>query len=460
MKKSFVLLLCLMLILGVSTAFAATTAQQTAPAAAQPAQDAQTTINAIILDDHQGPKWLPTFGGDVDIQGMPSTSLSPFTYIPSQPNGALVDNMLMRQYGIMLNLNADGTITSNTAYHLNGNVYVNYYQPGIVDAGYLANAPAPFGPGTFPGAQFNPTFEGSGYIYNIAPYLGFINYQAGRMAYAPGAGLLLYSNMDGVQLNFDFGQLQVNVYGGNDTTPAMQSTIAPTNIWLFQSADCNPFPGYSPIIVGPGQIQPFPEQTGLGARVAAIDASYSFNNPWTVKAGFSDVFAANNGGTNYQSGPSGVGDYETRITMMDLGVFYDDGTWSGRARAGYSPSNDLSAYKSTLKDNMCMLGMDAKVQYGRYDISTPGTYDAAAIYSKVGPLAGFSPDAPLISNSGEAIRVFGDYVIDTNFKANAGYTWIQGLQPTTAAQVTSLSVGVKPAYDTSSIFNLGLTYYF
>ena len=107
-----------------------------------------------------------------------------------------------------------------------------------------------------------------------------------------------------------------------------------------------------------------------------------------------------------------------------------------------------------------MLGMDAKVQYGRYDISTPGTYDAAAIYSKVGPLAGFSPDAPLISNSGEAIRVFGDYVIDTNFKANAGYTWIQGLQPTTAAQVTSLSVGVKPAYDTSSIFNLGLTYYF
>ncbi|MFA6075495.1 MAG: hypothetical protein WCV63_05225 [Negativicutes bacterium] len=437
MRKITVLLLCLALILVSSLAFAATTAQQQAPVA--PAATTPTTINNNTIDIFNlSPLWLPTFSGNVDIQAMPSGTMSTFAYVPSQPNGALVSNQLSRQYGLLLNINMDGSVTRNTAYHLNGNGYVNYYQPEITDSA----------------GQFSPTLEGSGYIYNIAPYLGFLNYQAGRMAYAPGAGLLLYSNMDGVQLNADFGQLQFNLYGGNDTSPAMQSVIAGTDprvapVWLFQSADSNPFPSGVPPYV-PASI------TGLGARVVAIDATYSFNNPFTVKAGFADVFAAQSG-----SGPNPyTNNNANRIQMVDLGVFYDDGTWSGQIRAGFSPSNNNDYYKTVLQDNMCMMGGDVKVQYGKYDISVPGTYSVAGRVSKMGPLAGFSPDTPLIANSGTGYRIYGDYVLDTNFKANVGYTFIQGLQPTTTAQLYSLYQGVKPAYSTSSFANIGLTYYF
>ena len=428
MKKLTVLLLCLALVLATSGAFAATAAQQQAPAAPTPAAATTTTNNIEIFN--LAPIFMPTFSGNVDIQAMPSGTMSPFSFIPSQPNGALVTNQLLRQYGLLLNINMDGSVTSNTAYHLNGNGYVNYYEVEIADGA----------------SQFSPVLEGSGYIYNIAPYLGFINYQAGRMAYAPGAGLLLYSNMDGVQLNADFGQLQVNLYGGNDITPAMQAQIvgAAAPVYLFQAADSNPFPTWSGT------------QTGIGARMVAIDASYSFNNPFTVKAGFADVFAA-------QSGSGGPTPYTTqnanRIQMFDLGVFYDDGTWSGQIRGGFSPSNNNDYYKSALKDDMCMMGGDIKVQYGKYDISVPGSYSVAGKFSKMGPLAGFSPDTPLIANSGTGYRIYGDYVLDTNFKANLGYTFIQGLQPTTMAQLQALAAGNKN-YSTSSFANVGLTYYF
>ena len=383
---------------------------------------------------------MPTFSGNVDIQAMPSGVMSQWTYIPSQPNGALVTNQLLRQYGLLLNINLDGSITSNTAYHLNGNGYVNYYQPEIADSN----------------GQFSPTLEGSGYLYNIAPYLGFLNYQAGRMAYAPGAGLLLYSNMDGVQLNADFGQLQVNLYGGNDTTPAMQSVIVGTNpgtpVWLFQTADSNPFPGGVPQYGVPKSNGP------MGARVVAVDATYNFNSPFTVKAGFADVFAAQTGSVDNILTVQNA----NRIQMFDLGVFYDDGTWSGQLRAGFSPSNNTDYYKTTLQDNLCMMGGDLKVQYGKYDVSVPGSYAVAGKFSKIGPLAGFSPDAPLIANSGTSYRIYGDYVLDTNFKANLGYTFIQGLQPTTGTQLQALfTPGTpKPAYSTSSFANVGLTYYF
>ncbi|MEI6286044.1 MAG: hypothetical protein WCP79_06025 [Bacillota bacterium] len=441
MKKLTVLLLCLALIMSTCGVFAATTAQQQAPAA--PAAAPTSTTNNIEIFN-LGPAFMPTFSGNVDIQGMPYTSFSRWSYIPSQPIGGLVDNLLARQFGLALNINLDGSITTNTAYHLNGYAYDNYYQPAIQDTDY----------------QFQPVLQGSGYLYNIAPYLGFINYQAGRMAYAPGAGLLLYSNMDGVQLNLDFGQLQVNVYGGNDTTQTMQTFVVPgapgMSTAILQAQDSDPYSGWA---YGPGTVATY-SNYNLGARVVAIDASYNFNNPITIKAGFSDIFAANNGSNTYMSGTVDRGavgpiEYITRLTMADVGVFYDDGTWSGRVRGGYSPSNDLAQYKTALGDNLVMLGMDAKVQYGRYDVSVPGSYDVAAVFSKVGPLAGFSPDAPTIANSGTGCRVYGDYVLDTNFKANVGYTYILGLQPTTVDQAHA-----KSGYDTSSIVNLGLTYSF